>query len=605
MAPVSRTSNIQALLLLLCLVGQSRAFFRMLCSQPVTLVRADPITAEGRVSTHLHTVLGSNGFDFSQTYEGLRKSTCSTCMPVADKSAYWTPTLWYHAQNGSFHRVNQLGGATIYYLQRYEYPGQKLKAFPPGFRLIAGDMSLRSFNNASLAQRAVTHHCLDYGNTGAEGEWHYFPKHHCPNGVRTQVFFPSCWNGKDVDSADHREHMAYPDATDSGKCPASHPVRLVSLFYEIIWDTAVWKSMWWTPPGRDQPFVLSNGDPTGYSFHGDFANGWDQAELQKAVDTCTNESGEMKDCHTLKLRTDEEMNNCIIPPRTLDGTEGWQKRLPGCNEISQGSSKVKQMTNCGAPDTIISRKDATFLTPAANWTSLGCARDDLPQRALTVSWSSPDMTVNKCVAHCSSAGYNYAGLEWGQECWCGTKFDAGRLGQFPCNQACAGDSAQHCGAPSHLAMYHKGAGTAPTPTPNTNTTTTANRYIRPTVADHKIGESNKDGWYPVGCFKDAVNPRALRGHSFLADSKMTPKTCATSCGNLGFNYAGLEYGGQCFCGSELYGSSKIDAAQCSMKCTGDSKQKCGGKSALAVFRKSSKAKKYDHSDHFFGRRHWW
>jgi len=38
--------------------------------------------------------------------------------------------------------------------------------------MLAGDMSLRSFNNNSLSQRAVTHHCLDYSGTGAEGEWH-------------------------------------------------------------------------------------------------------------------------------------------------------------------------------------------------------------------------------------------------------------------------------------------------------------------------------------------------------------------------------------------------------------------------------------------------
>ena len=110
-------------------------------------------------------------FDFTLSYESLRKSSCATCQPKADKvrqtsstierapdtnvlqSAYWTPTMFYQSRNGTFHRVNQIGGATIYYLQvrihlptvsglpisyrfvylpvqRPEYPGQRLKAFP-------------------------------------------------------------------------------------------------------------------------------------------------------------------------------------------------------------------------------------------------------------------------------------------------------------------------------------------------------------------------------------------------------------------------------------------------------------------------------------------
>lgn len=55
--------------------------------------------------------------------------------------------------------------------------------------------------------------------------------------------------------------MAYPDGVDSGKCPATHPVRFISLFYEVMFSVNDFKDMWYD---NKQPFVLSNGDPTGY-----------------------------------------------------------------------------------------------------------------------------------------------------------------------------------------------------------------------------------------------------------------------------------------------------------------------------------------------------
>lgn len=82
----------------------------------------------------------------------------------------------------------------------------------------------------------------------------------CANGVRQQVFFPSCWDGVNLDSSDHKSHVAYPSGAGAGTCPESHPKRLISLFYESIWDTNAFKDMW--TEGDQQPFVFSYGDPT-------------------------------------------------------------------------------------------------------------------------------------------------------------------------------------------------------------------------------------------------------------------------------------------------------------------------------------------------------
>ena len=75
------------------------------------------------------------------------------------------------------------------------------------------------------------------------------------------------WNGKDLDSPNHQDHMAYPvDNFQGGNCPATHPVHLVSLFYEFIFNVGDFP---FNPAGTPT-WVLANGDTTGLGFHADF-----------------------------------------------------------------------------------------------------------------------------------------------------------------------------------------------------------------------------------------------------------------------------------------------------------------------------------------------
>jgi hypothetical protein len=146
------------------------------------------------------------------------------------------------------------GGATVYYLQRRDNDQEKLHAFPEGFRMLAGDPMLRSLPKELSG---VGYACLGAG----KDETKAIPNYQCPGGLRADIFFPSCWDGKNVDSEDHQSHVAYPSNVNSGKCPSSHPVRLVSLFMEVMYDINPWKDEW---NGDKHPFVFSNGDPTGY-----------------------------------------------------------------------------------------------------------------------------------------------------------------------------------------------------------------------------------------------------------------------------------------------------------------------------------------------------
>jgi hypothetical protein len=134
--------------------------------------------------------------------------------------------------------------------------------------MLAGDSTKRSFGG-DFASQAISFSCLGANQPETNG----MPNYNCPGGLRAQVFFPSCWDGQNLDSSDHKSHMSYPDpatgAYNSGACPSSYPVQLISLFFEVLYDTNQFANMWY---GNSQPFVFSNGDPTGYGFHGDFVS---------------------------------------------------------------------------------------------------------------------------------------------------------------------------------------------------------------------------------------------------------------------------------------------------------------------------------------------
>jgi len=51
----------------------------------------------------------------------------------------------------------------------------------------------------------------------------------------------SCWDGKNLDSPDHKSHVAYPAAgpqtftgsSVGGACPATHPVKIPQIMLEV------------------------------------------------------------------------------------------------------------------------------------------------------------------------------------------------------------------------------------------------------------------------------------------------------------------------------------------------------------------------------------
>ncbi|TFK27831.1 hypothetical protein FA15DRAFT_701627 [Coprinopsis marcescibilis] len=309
----------------------------------ITTERLDPLVNPGAVSGHVHSVVGGSNFGFEVTTESLVRSQCTSVPIKEDKSNYWFPHLYFQWANGSFTSVN--GGSVIYYL----FPDQagRTTAFPPNFRMLSGNPRKRSYDANSHAARAVDFLCLDFN--GQTTRHQGLPNKVCPSGIRSQVNFPSCWNGRDLDSPNHKSHVAYrSNGPDSGECTdPNFPVSLPRIFLEVYWGTADFDRFRSQAMRPEQPFVFAYGDRTGYGNHADFTNGWEPGVLQRAVDGCNcNQYGDPECCAQRGIFTLERNKpECKITRQVDEITTGTLAVLPGNNPVQEGPEDGVMMTS--------------------------------------------------------------------------------------------------------------------------------------------------------------------------------------------------------------------------------------------------------------------
>jgi hypothetical protein len=220
----------------------------------------DPIVFSGKPgASHMHTFMGNRSTNAYSTLASLQAGT-SSCKVPADKSGYWMPALY----NGTT-LVDPTGPQVIYYKTGVnDYTS--VRPFPLGLRFVVAS----PMDTANQFQNSPGYVAgFECGNS-----YHNitFPAW-CPPGSELNVRFqaPSCWDGRYLDTPDHKSHMAYPV---NGVCPADHPVALPMIEFKMAWPVS----------GDMTKLHFSSG--ASFSFHYDFFDAWDPATLAAMVKHC-------------------------------------------------------------------------------------------------------------------------------------------------------------------------------------------------------------------------------------------------------------------------------------------------------------------------------
>jgi Domain of unknown function (DUF1996) len=245
--------------------------FRTVCTYS-HMAYDDPIVLPGQPGrSHLHTFFGNTGTDAFSTVSSIANTGNSTCRGgTINRSSYWVPSL-IDTTNGA-PIVPEL--AHVYYKSAYGgVRPSSIQPMPNGLRFIAGDARAVASNGLAPfrwhCERNGTHHSDSAG----------IPN--CPAGeiLVVELSFPQCWDGRNLDSPDHKSHMAY---ANNG-CPTSHPIALSEVSLIVHWKVPAGKTGTQLRLSSD---AYPTSTPGGYSMHGDWFMGWSVSHRDAWTDNC-------------------------------------------------------------------------------------------------------------------------------------------------------------------------------------------------------------------------------------------------------------------------------------------------------------------------------
>lgn len=251
--------------------------FRITCGFS-HMANNDPIVFPGKTgASHHHTFFGNTAANAYSTPESLVSSGNSTCAGgIMNRSSYWVPSI-IDTSNGAPIRPKRI---LVYY--KTGNPA-KVVAPPKGLRMIANG-SANTVGPSGPNDRKNRFTCNEVYASHQEN----FPS--CSQGGQVEwlMSFPECWDGKNLDSADHKSHMAY---KVGGSCPSTHPVMIPEISFNVYYPVASASgTSTWRFSSDNYPSTL----PGGFSGHGDWMNGWDETLMGVFVKSCL-QAG--KDCH--------------------------------------------------------------------------------------------------------------------------------------------------------------------------------------------------------------------------------------------------------------------------------------------------------------------
>jgi hypothetical protein len=245
--------------------------FRFFC-QFSHLNYSDAIVYPGQKdAAHLHMFFGNTGANEASNYTSLRSTGNSTCQggPI-NRTAYWMPAIF----NGAGSVVTPSEFELYYKAENAPLvSGQRQVAqFPNGLRMIAGArMDGKTVDPSALVPSGAG---LVWGwrcdTSGGTTNHTQMPS--CPQGSRLtgMIRFPYCWDGKNLDSADHRSHLRYGTSNTWGPCPSTHPIHLPEVTEFVHYKNVASTSGWYLSSDKMGAAVAN-----GSTLHADWYGAWD------------------------------------------------------------------------------------------------------------------------------------------------------------------------------------------------------------------------------------------------------------------------------------------------------------------------------------------
>lgn len=283
--------------------------FRFICRH-TNLATDDPTVLPGQPgASHLHDQTGVDGWNASSNYGNLRTggggSGCNDVASTdhdpsksthsANRTPYWQPALLDGKGNVIVADVTK-----FYYKRRpasdpavsdptnAHYQG-RAAPLPNGIKFIFGAFPE---NSSKAPDAAVIFACTGASNGSDKNNLTFAAAVQCAKdnalyGSQLQVSMsaPDCWDGVNLDSSDHRSHVAYGTYGYWGylKCDAAHPYVIPDFSYGILYTIL---------PSDDGDIHFSsdemdNSKPRGWSFHVDYGPAaWDPKVLKMWMDNC-------------------------------------------------------------------------------------------------------------------------------------------------------------------------------------------------------------------------------------------------------------------------------------------------------------------------------
>ncbi|WP_405922660.1 DUF1996 domain-containing protein [Streptomyces sp. NBC_00035] len=237
---------------------------------------------------HMHDYVGNQANNAFASDDDLANGDTS-CEDPGDKSTYYWPVV--RLQNGTQEQDAATPGGGIegnageivtpkqVTLTFVGSPQSEVTAMPRLLRIITGDA--KAFVNGN-ANANASWSCTGFEDRQLKDKYPI-----CPQGsdvVRT-FKFQSCWDGANIDSANHRTHVAFADA--QGNCPSGFRA-IPQLVQRIVYDVEA-PSL--DDGGRTTPLFALDSFPEQQhkpvTDHGDFINVFDEGLMQEMVD-CIN-----------------------------------------------------------------------------------------------------------------------------------------------------------------------------------------------------------------------------------------------------------------------------------------------------------------------------